>query len=95
MNHLLTAIAVMAGATLAQHLGLTDAIARVIRKIASCPMCCTFWTSIGVLTAIYGATPAEAALLSILAAYMSHWFVIVLVLLQKIYDKLWRRTTKR
>lgn len=93
MTNVLTAVAVMVAATLAQHLGLTQAISRVISKIAGCNMCCTFWLCLLVLI-LADVKLHEAALLSILSAYASHWFVFVLLHLQTIYDKLWQRMRK-
>ena len=45
----LIAIATMIAATLAQHLGLAEAIARVVDKVASCPQCFTFWVTMSAL----------------------------------------------
>lgn len=93
-----TAIAVMIGATLAHHLGLTEAVAKVasnvLMKVASCNMCCSFWLCLFVLI-IEGEAPIFAALmLSILAAYASNWFVLLLVLSQQIYNSIWQRLSK-
>ena len=46
MMHVVTALTAMAAATLAQHLGLTEAIGKIITKIAKCPKCCSFWTAL-------------------------------------------------
>lgn len=93
MNNLLLAIAVMIGATMSQHLGLAEAIEKVIRKIASCPMCCSFWSCIIILL-VYGCNPVIAVLLSLTAAYLSNWFVLALIVLQQLYDRLWQRLNK-
>lgn len=95
MTKVLTAVAVMVAATLAQHLGLAQAIARVANKIAGCNMCCTFWASLFVLVSCTDANIHEAALLSILVAYLSNWFVIVLIYLQNKYNKIWQKTQKK
>ena len=34
----------MTAATLIQHLGLSEAVAQVLSKVASCPQCLTFWS---------------------------------------------------
>ena len=39
----------MIAATLAQHLGLAEAIARVVDKVASCPQCFSFWVTMSAL----------------------------------------------
>lgn len=89
----LTAFVVMVCATLAQHLGLTEAMAKVASKIASCSMCCTFWSCVLLLVMI-GEDPAIAAMLSILFAYASHWFVLILIWLQTKYNQLWQKLTR-
>lgn len=92
---ILTAIGVMVGASLAQHLGLTEAMAKVAGKIASCPMCCTFWTCLAVLTVVCDVPIHHSLLLSIVSAYASHWFVMALILLQQKYESLWLRLNQR
>lgn len=87
---IMIAVAVMVAATMAQHLGLTEAIARIVLKIAQCNMCCTFWTCLAVLW-LCDCPLTVAALLSIVAAYVSNWFVLLLVLIEKTYNKLWQR----
>lgn len=89
-----TALAVMVFATTAQHLGLTEAVAGVLDKIAGCHMCSTFWCSLAVLL-LCGADVFTAAGLSLLMAYLSHWFGLVLELLNRIYTKLWERLRRR
>lgn len=88
------AAAVMVTATMAQHLGLTEAIAKVALKISKCHMCCTFWASMLVLFS-NGVSLAESALLSIFAAYMSNWLVMLLSVIEYIYHKLWQRLTRQ
>ena len=34
----------MTDATLIQHLGLSEAVAQVLSKVAACPQCITFWS---------------------------------------------------
>ena len=87
------ALLVMLAATTAQHLGLTEAVASVLGKIASCPMCSTFWCALAVLI-LCGADVFTAAGLSLLAAYVSHWYSLVLMEAGRIYDMIWRRIRK-
>lgn len=77
-----------------QHLGLCEAIAEIIGKIAKCHVCCCFW---GTLTALlYGGCGLIAAIsFSIIMAYLSNYFSIVLVLMQKLYTKLWQRINQK
>lgn len=78
-------------ATLAQHLGLLPEIAKVISKIASCAMCSTFWACVSFLVFVKHVDIAIAATFSVLAAYMSHWVLLVLLWLQKVYNRVWER----
>lgn len=91
---LLTALLVMLFATTAQHLGLTQAVAEIAGKIAGCSMCCTFWCCVAVLLFL-GADVITTAALSLLMAYLSHWFALVLVRLNSLHSELWERTTKK
>ena len=84
----LIAIATMIAATLAQHLGLAEAIARVVDKVASCPQCLTFWSVLAVLVCMR-CPPVGAALLSILAAYCSNWLLLLLLVLQRLFTRLY------
>lgn len=88
------AICAAISAVLMQHLGLCEAIAEVIGKIAKCHVCCCFWLTIVAL--LYSGCGIIAAVsLSIVMAYLSNFFSIVLVLAQKIYDRLWEKTNKQ
>ena len=84
----------MVCAVLIQHLGLTEAMAAVVRKIASCYKCCSFWSCLAVLL-LSGAEILPAVALSIFMAYMSHYFALMLMVLQKLYDWLWQRINNR
>ena len=87
---LLTSVAVMIAATLMQHLGLAEAISRVVDKIASCNQCCTFWTVCAVL--VYSHQDiVMAAMLSIFMAYASNWFVLLLIYLQRLFTRLYEK----
>ena len=88
-----TAIIAMMAATLIQHLGLSEAVAGVAGKIAKCGKCMSFWVTLLVLL-ITGAGVFESVMLSVLMAYLSYWFGIILVLFNRLYDEIWRRMTK-
>ena len=90
MNVILTALVAMVVASTAQHLGLTEAIAGVIQKIASCSMCCTFWCCLAVLV-FEGCDILAASALSLSVAYLSHWFGLLLGWLNNQYETLWQR----
>lgn len=86
--------AVMASATMMQHLGLTEAIGKVLLKVLQCNMCCSFWAVL-IVTILGGSPIWLAALLAITAAYASNWFALLLAVVDKFYDKLWQRLQTR
>lgn len=93
MECVVIAMLLMVVATISVHLGLPQAIASVVSKVCKCHKCLTFWlTLFGLL--VIGCPPHYAALLSLLSAYSSYWFSLLLVLLNKIYEKLWERLNR-
>ena len=90
---LLTALIAMLVATLAHHLGLSEAVAKVISKILKCPRCLTFWFVLFVLFAC-GCNILIAIGLSILMAYLSIWIGLPLGMLNDLYERLWQRRRK-
>lgn len=88
------ALIAMMCATLAQHLGLTQAISGVASKIADCPRCCSFWSSFLILV-LMGCNIFIAVGLSLFMAYLSHWFGLMLFVLNRLYDKIWQRIQRR
>ena len=72
----------MIAATLAQHLGLAEAIAHVVDKVASCPQCFTFWVTMSALLYL-GYDVYTSTLAAIVGAYLSNWFVLLLLILQR------------
>ena len=88
------AICAAISAVLMQHLGLCEAIAEIIGKIAKCHICCCFWLTLAAL--LHSGCEIVAAIsLSIVMAYLSNYFVIVLMLMQRIYSVLWQKTSKK
>lgn len=77
-------------ATLAHHLGLPEAIARVVLKVAKCPKCLSFWIALLVLVLV-GCNVFVAIGLSLIAAYLSFWFGLLLGVLNRKYDDLWQK----
>lgn len=90
---ILLALAVMVTATLAQHLGLTDAIARTLSHIAGCHMCCSFWSVLTVLLLV-GSPVIMAAGLAMAAAYLSHWLALLLIIVSNKYNNLWEKVNR-
>lgn len=88
MIEVLTAIAVMIAATLIQHLGLAEAICKVMTKIFSCNQCFTFWVTLATMFYMH-ANVILAVVLSILSAYASNWFVLLLIWLQRKYTEIY------
>lgn len=88
------ALSVMIAATLIVNLGLGEAIAKVSGKILQCPLCLSFWGTMAAL--LYsGADIIVTVVLSILMAYLSNFFGIVLMILNQWYDKLWQRNNRK
>lgn len=85
-----TALVAMVGAILGQHLGLFEAMSKVALKISKCPKCSTFWVCLSVLL-FSGDSPIIAVSLSIVAAYMSYWVGLLLILINRLYNKIWER----
>ena len=87
---MLIALIVMMLATLAHHLGLPEAIARVGLKVAKCPKCLSFWIALLVLVFV-GCNVFIAIGLSLIVAYLSFWIGLLLGWLNRKYDELWQR----
>ena len=87
------AILAMVVATLAVHLGLPQAISKVVVKVFGCYKCLSFWTTIVVLQ-LSGFSLQVAIPLSFLSAYLSGWFIMLLNIINKLYEKLWQRLNK-
>lgn len=87
----LIALSTLVAATLAQHLGLAEAIAHVVDKVASCTQCFTFWCAMSALLYL-GYNVYLSALAAIVVAYLSNWFVLLLVLFQRIFTQLYEKT---
>lgn len=87
---LATALIAMAMAILAHHLGLSEAISKVISKVLKCPRCLSFWTVLFVL-ALQGYDLLFAIGLSLLMAYLAIWSELLLGFLNQLYEKLWQK----
>ena len=88
------AIAVMIGCTLAVHLNLPQAISMVVSRVCKCHKCLTFWGTM-IILAILGCNILIAAMLAILMAYLSNWFAMLLIWLNKKYEELWQRQNQK
>jgi hypothetical protein len=92
------AIFVMVSAVVLQHLGLVEAIAKVISKIAKCHICVSFWSTLVALLSLFHCDIVHAVLLSALMAYLSNFMVFILIGGQSLYnviDKWLRRKKQR
>lgn len=94
MYYALIVIMLMVSAIIAIHLGLVEAVMKVVIKVAKCHKCLTFWSSLCVLL-FTNCNIVLALLLSLLGAYLSNWFVLLFIELTKEYDKLWQRLNKK
>lgn len=88
------ALVTMMAAVLCQHLGLSEAVAGVAKKVAGCGKCFSFWVTLIVLLACrFDILPSVA--LAVLMSYLSHWFGLVLVTFNRLYDGLWQRLSNK
>lgn len=89
MSAVVIAILAMVSAQIAVHLGLGEAISEVAAKVLNCPKCFTFWLTLAALT-YAGKDPIVAMSLSLIAAYLSNFFGLILFILYKLYNDLWQ-----
>lgn len=90
----LTSFVLMVSVNLIHHLGLAHAIAEVVDKVLSCSQCLTFWTvSAGMM--YIDADIITAVFLAILMAYLSNWFGLLLLYLQRIFNIFYGKETNK
>lgn len=83
---ILTALSVTCAALLVQHLGLTEAVAKIAWKILSCSQCMVFWSVLSAL--LYKACDIViAVVLAAFMSYISNWLVLLLIILQRKFTK--------
>lgn len=87
---LLTSIVLMVSVNLIHHLGLAQAIAEVLGKILECSQCLTFWSVMAGLIYL-GQDVVTATFLAIMMAYLSNWFGLILLYLQRKFTTLYER----
>lgn len=87
---LLTSIVLTVSVNLIHHLGLAQAIAEVVGKILACSQCLTFWSVMAGLIYL-GQDIATATFLAITMAYLSNWFGLLLLYLQRKFTTLYER----
>ena len=90
----LIVVLTMINSVIAVHLGLSVAISKVLTKILSCPKCLTFWSTL-ILLYLFKCDIVIAILLSLLNAYISNWFALLLIKLNQKYEKLWQKLSKK
>nr|DAL54155.1 MAG TPA_asm: RecR protein [Caudoviricetes sp.] len=91
---LLTSIVLMVSVNLIHHLGLAQAIAEVMDKILKCSQCLTFWSVIVGLIYL-GQDIVTAIFLAISMAYISNWFGLILLYLQRKFTTLYEREREK
>lgn len=77
----------------ANHMGLIDAIERVIRHqipIANCPKCFTFW-SVLFTTSFSGWNMIEALAISFLFAYTASWLELGMGFIDSLFNRLYEK----
>lgn len=77
----------------ANHLGLSEAVSSVLSKVLRCPKCLSFWGTLFILLYL-GEKSIVAVGLSVAISYLSHWFGLLLIFLNKKYNQLWERINK-
>lgn len=87
---LLTSIVLMVSVNLIHHLGLAQAIEEVVGKILECSLCLTFWSVMAGLIYL-GQDIVTATFLAITMAYMSNWFGLLLLYLQRKFTILYEK----
>lgn len=85
---LLTSIVLMVSVNLIHHLGLAHAVAEVVGKILGCSQCLTFWSVMAGLIYL-GQDIIIATFLAITMAYLSNWFGLLLLYLQRKFTTLY------
>ena len=86
----LTSMLLMVSVNLIHHLGLAQAIAEVMNKILGCSQCLTFWSVVAGLTYL-GQDIITAVFLAITMAYLSNWFGLILLYLQRKFTTMYER----
>ena len=81
----LTSLIVMVSVSLIHHLGLAHAISEVVDKVLSCSQCLPFWSVLAAL--VYLSTDMiTAVFFAIVMAYLSNWFGLLLLYLQRQFN---------
>lgn len=93
MEYVLIAIAVMMTATVAVHMALPQAISSVVAKVSKCHKCLSFWSALVVLV-VARCNVIVAVLLSLGVSYLSNWFGLLLIWLNRKYNELWQRVNR-
>lgn len=90
MAIILTSLIVMVSVCLIHHLGLAHAISEVVDKVLSCGQCLTFWSVLAAL--VYLSTDLiTAVFFAITMAYLSNWFGLLLLYLQRQFNRFYGR----
>lgn len=87
---LLTSMILMVSVNLIHHLGLAQAIAEVMNMILGCSQCLTFWSVVAGLTYL-GQDIITTVFLAITMAYLSNWFGLILLYLQRKFTTMYER----
>lgn len=94
MAIILTSLIVMVSVCLIHHLGLAHAISEVVDKVLSCSQCLTFWSVLAAL--VYLSTDMiTAVFFAIVMAYLSNWFGLLLLYLQRQFNIFYGREREK
>ena len=94
MAIILTSLIVMVSVCLIHHLGVAHAISGVVDKVLSCSQCLTFWIVLAAL--VYLSTDLiTAVFFAIVMAYLSNWFGLLLLYLQRKFNIFYGREREK
>lgn len=90
---MLVALIAMVGGFIAQHTGLTQAVAGVISRVAKCHKCTVFWCVL--ISTTFVGTPLYIAIAeALLCSYVSNWLGLAFMWLGKKYEELWQKLSR-
>lgn len=84
----MTALMLMVSVVLFNHMGLCEAIEKIIRyrfKVLSCAKCGTFWAVL-IASLVEGGPIIRSVAMSFVMAYMALWLELLLAVMAKRYE---------
>lgn len=78
---------------LAHHLGLAEAIAKIVGKVLKCVKCLVFWT-VQIAVYMYAYDLLYAIGIALICSYLSHWAGLLLMWINKNYNTIWQKVNR-